>query len=100
MLNGLAVLLSLAFVSPLQPASTVPAPLTIRVVNPDGSPASSGIRVGIMIGFGKGVDRTQLDQVAQVTDGAVYIANTPAEVQKIFLEAISRRVCAPTCKTN
>jgi hypothetical protein len=53
-----------------------------------------------MIGFGKGVDRNELDQVAQATDGAVYIANTPAEIQKIFLEAIARRVCAPTCKKN
>jgi hypothetical protein len=51
----------------------------------------------IMIGFGKGVDRNELDKVAQATDGAVYIANTPAEIQKIFLQAMSRRVCAPTC---
>jgi hypothetical protein len=54
----------------------------------------------IMIGFGKGVDRNELDQVAQATDGAVYIANTTAEVQKIFLEAIARRVCSPNCKPN
>jgi hypothetical protein len=54
----------------------------------------------LMIGFGKGVDRSELDQVAQVTDGAVFIANTPAEIQKIFLEAIARRVCAPKCKKN
>jgi hypothetical protein len=54
----------------------------------------------LMIGFGKGVDRNELDQVARATDGAVFIANTPAEIQKIFLEAIARRVCAPTCKKN
>jgi hypothetical protein len=51
----------------------------------------------IMIGFGQGVDRSELDQIARATRGSVHIAHTPAEIQKIFLSAISRRVCAPNC---
>ncbi|MBC6463741.1 VWA domain-containing protein, partial [Actinomadura sp. HBU206391] len=51
----------------------------------------------IMIGFGKGVDRNELDQIAKETRGSVHIANTPEEIQKIFLAAMSRRVCAPKC---
>jgi hypothetical protein len=51
----------------------------------------------IMIGFGKGVDVRELQQIAKATRGSVYIANTPPEVQKIFLQAMSRRVCAPHC---
>lgn len=51
----------------------------------------------IMIGFGKGVDRNELAQIARATRGSVHIAHTPQEIQKIFLSAISRRVCAPNC---
>ncbi|WP_246491970.1 substrate-binding domain-containing protein [Actinomadura alba] len=51
----------------------------------------------IMIGFGKGVDRNELDLIAKETRGSVHIANTPQEIQKIFLAAMSRRVCAPNC---
>jgi hypothetical protein len=51
----------------------------------------------IMIGFGAGVDRGELDQIAKATRGSVHIAHTPTEIQKIFLSALSRRVCAPNC---
>ncbi|MGH3392336.1 MAG: VWA domain-containing protein, partial [Actinomadura sp.] len=51
----------------------------------------------IMIGFGKGVDRRELDRIAEVTRGSVHIAHTPQEVQKILLSAMARRVCAPAC---
>ncbi|MGH3243874.1 MAG: substrate-binding domain-containing protein, partial [Spirillospora sp.] len=45
-----------------------------------------------MIGFGKGVDRGELEQIAQVTNGSVQIAMTPQEIQKIFLQMLSRRI--------
>ncbi|TDD23623.1 VWA domain-containing protein [Actinomadura sp. KC06] len=45
-----------------------------------------------MIGFGPGVDRNELEQIAQVTNGSVQIAMTPAEIQKIFLKMLSRRI--------
>jgi secreted protein with Ig-like and vWFA domain len=45
-----------------------------------------------MIGFGKGVDRNELEQIAQATNGSVQIAMTPGEIQKIFLRMLSRRI--------
>jgi Bacterial extracellular solute-binding protein/von Willebrand factor type A domain len=56
----------------------------------------------IMFGYGKGVDRDALQQIADTTSGGgVYVAYTPAEMQKVVLEAISKRTCAPTCtRTN
>jgi hypothetical protein len=45
-----------------------------------------------MIGFGKGVDRNELEQIAAVTHGNVQVAQTPQEIQKIFLKMLSRRI--------
>ncbi|QXJ21327.1 substrate-binding domain-containing protein [Actinomadura graeca] len=45
-----------------------------------------------MIGFGKGVDRGELEQIAAATNGNVQIAMTPQEVSKIFLKMLSRRI--------
>ncbi|MEV3923206.1 substrate-binding domain-containing protein [Actinomadura coerulea] len=45
-----------------------------------------------MIGFGKGVDRGELEQIAAATDGNVQIAMTPGEISKIFLKMLSRRI--------
>ncbi|TMQ90263.1 VWA domain-containing protein [Actinomadura soli] len=45
-----------------------------------------------MIGFGAGVDRNELQQISQVTNGSVQTAMTPAEIQKIFLKMLSRRI--------
>ncbi|RAY11875.1 hypothetical protein DPM19_28295 [Actinomadura craniellae] len=46
----------------------------------------------IMIGFGPGVDRNELEQIAKATKGSVHIAQKPEDIQKIFLQALSRRV--------
>ncbi|WP_243711277.1 substrate-binding domain-containing protein [Actinomadura sp. KC216] len=45
-----------------------------------------------MIGFGRGVDRNELEQIARVTNGSVQTAMTPEEIQKIFLKMLSRRI--------
>ncbi|WP_242904646.1 substrate-binding domain-containing protein [Actinomadura terrae] len=45
-----------------------------------------------MIGFGKGVDRAELEQIASATGGNVQIAMTPQEISKIFLKMLSRRI--------
>lgn len=50
-----------------------------------------------MFGYGKGVDVSELRRIADATHGDTMVANTPAEVQKFFLQAVSRRVCAPNC---
>lgn len=45
-----------------------------------------------MIGFGPGVDRNELEQIAEVTGGGVAVAQTPEDIQKIFLQMLSRRM--------
>lgn len=51
----------------------------------------------VMIGFGKGVDSAALGQIARVTHGSVYIAQTPGDIARILREATSRRICFPKC---
>ena len=45
-----------------------------------------------MIGFGKGVDRGELEKIAAATNGNVQVAMTPQEISKIFLKMLSRRI--------
>ncbi|MFI0351295.1 substrate-binding domain-containing protein [Actinomadura sp. 9N407] len=45
-----------------------------------------------MIGFGNGVDRNELEQIAKVTGGGTAVAMTPQEISKIFLQMLSRRI--------
>ncbi|MFB4299260.1 substrate-binding domain-containing protein [Actinomadura sp. NTSP31] len=45
-----------------------------------------------MIGFGKGVDKAELEKIAAATDGNVQVAMTPQEISKIFLKMLSRRI--------
>ncbi|NYD44128.1 hypothetical protein BJY14_000111 [Actinomadura luteofluorescens] len=50
-----------------------------------------------MLGYGSDVDVNELRRIAQVTHGDAYVAETPGQIQAIFLEAVSRRVCEPGC---
>lgn len=54
----------------------------------------------IIIGFGKNADRAELEKLTSATEGGAYVAQTPEEVQRIFLEAISKRMCNPDCGNN
>ncbi|QFG24689.1 substrate-binding domain-containing protein [Actinomadura sp. WMMB 499] len=45
-----------------------------------------------MIGFGPGVDRNELEQIGEATGGGVAVAQTPQDIQKIFLQMLSRRM--------
>jgi hypothetical protein len=45
-----------------------------------------------MIGFGPGVDRNELEQIARLTGGATAVAQTPQDISKIFLQMLSRRI--------
>ncbi|WP_433227189.1 substrate-binding domain-containing protein [Actinomadura formosensis] len=45
-----------------------------------------------MIGFGKGVDRGELEQIAAATNGNVQVAQTRQEISRIFLKMLSRRI--------
>ncbi|MEU8120806.1 substrate-binding domain-containing protein [Spirillospora sp. NPDC049024] len=50
-----------------------------------------------MLGYGSGVDVNELRRIAEVTHGDAYVAETPGQIQGIFLKAVSRRVCEPDC---
>jgi hypothetical protein len=51
----------------------------------------------IAIGFGDAVDAGALDQITKPTGGATYTTDDPEQIGRIFLEAVSRRVCTPEC---
>jgi hypothetical protein len=50
-----------------------------------------------MFGLGDGVDVAELRRIARLTDGDAYVAETPGQVQALFLRALSQRVCEPDC---
>ncbi|MFB9468710.1 substrate-binding and VWA domain-containing protein [Nonomuraea salmonea] len=52
----------------------------------------------IVIAFGKGVDRDGLAQIAAATNGSLHEAQEPGEIIDVFLAALARRLCHPTCK--
>ncbi|GAA4969892.1 hypothetical protein HD597_008840 [Nonomuraea thailandensis] len=52
----------------------------------------------IVIAFGKGVDRAGLSQITAVTNGSLHEAEEPGEIIDVFLAALARRLCHPTCK--
>lgn len=49
------------------------------------------------IGFGPDIDPSELTKIAEATNGAVYVTEDPAQIRQVFLEAVSRRICAPNC---
>lgn len=51
----------------------------------------------VFIGFGPDVDMASMQKIGVETNGAAYHANKPQEVQRILLETIARRICAPQC---
>jgi hypothetical protein len=51
----------------------------------------------VFIGFGPDVDMAAMQKIAVQTNGAAYHALKPQDVQRIFLETIARRICAPEC---
>lgn len=51
----------------------------------------------ITIGFGPDIDVQALQAVADATEGKVYRASSAAEIQRVFLDAISLRACRPDC---
>ncbi|MFC7589892.1 substrate-binding domain-containing protein [Nonomuraea antimicrobica] len=52
----------------------------------------------IVIAFGKDVDRASLSQVTAATNGSLHEAQEPGEIIDVFLTALARRLCHPTCK--
>ncbi|MEU1384396.1 MULTISPECIES: substrate-binding and VWA domain-containing protein [unclassified Nonomuraea] len=52
----------------------------------------------VIIAFGKDVDRGSLSQIAAATNGSLHVAQEPGEIIDVFLGALARRLCHPTCK--
>ncbi|MBW8482128.1 VWA domain-containing protein [Actinomadura parmotrematis] len=51
----------------------------------------------ITVGFGPDVDTAALRRIGEATHGGVYVAERPADIRRIFAQAMARRVCAPSC---
>jgi Ca-activated chloride channel family protein len=51
----------------------------------------------IFIGFGPDVDMSSMQKIAVQTNGEAYHALKPQDVQRILLQTIARRICAPQC---
>ncbi|GAB2916834.1 substrate-binding and VWA domain-containing protein [Nonomuraea sp. NPDC052634] len=52
----------------------------------------------IVIAFGKGVDRDGLAKIVAATNGSLHEAQEPGEIIDVFLSALARRLCHPTCE--
>ncbi|MGI5269273.1 substrate-binding and VWA domain-containing protein [Nonomuraea sp. CA-218870] len=52
----------------------------------------------IVIAFGDGVDREGLTAITEATNGSLHVAQQPGEIIDVFLAALARRLCRPTCK--
>jgi hypothetical protein len=49
----------------------------------------------IVVGIGDAVDRTPLERITRETGGGVFIAEDPAQIGAVFLEALSLRTTTP-----
>ncbi|MEU7908747.1 substrate-binding domain-containing protein [Actinoplanes sp. NPDC049118] len=49
----------------------------------------------IVLGIGGAVDRPPLEQITEVTGGGVFVAEDPAQIGAVFLDALSLRTTAP-----
>ncbi|MFI6501537.1 substrate-binding and VWA domain-containing protein [Nonomuraea typhae] len=52
----------------------------------------------VVIAFGSGVDRAGLSEITTATNGSLHVAQEPSEIIEVFLAALARRLCHPTCK--
>nr|BFE86680.1 substrate-binding and VWA domain-containing protein [Planobispora longispora] len=52
----------------------------------------------VVLAFGDDVDRDTLSQVATATNGSLHVATEPGEIIDVFLSALARRLCHPTCR--
>lgn len=49
------------------------------------------------IGFGPDIDPSAQEKIAEATNGDVYVTQDPTRIRQVFLQAVSRRICAPDC---
>ncbi|HEY2076667.1 MAG TPA: hypothetical protein VGH53_10040, partial [Streptosporangiaceae bacterium] len=51
----------------------------------------------VILMFGRQGDFSALQQIANATGGVAFQVTNPAEIGKIFIEAVSQRMCAQGC---
>ncbi len=51
----------------------------------------------VVLAFGADLDRAALTQITSVTNGSLHVAQRPEEIIDVFLSALARRLCHPTC---
>ncbi|MBX6384051.1 MAG: VWA domain-containing protein [Microbispora sp.] len=51
----------------------------------------------IVVAFGKAADRRALGEIVAATGGQLYVAQEPGQIIDVFLSALARRLCHPTC---
>ncbi|MFC4586495.1 substrate-binding and VWA domain-containing protein [Sphaerisporangium corydalis] len=51
----------------------------------------------IVLTFGDDVDRAALNEITSITNGSLNVASDPGEIIDVFLSALARRLCHPTC---
>ena len=49
----------------------------------------------IVVGLGDSVDKAPLDQITDTTGGGVFVAEDPAQIEAVFLQALSLRTATP-----
>lgn len=54
----------------------------------------------IVVAFGKGADRAALNEIVSATNGQLYVAQEPGQIIDVFLSALARRLCHPTCTST
>jgi hypothetical protein len=54
----------------------------------------------VVIAFGDDLDRTALSQITAATNGSLHVATQPNEIIEVFLSALARRLCNPTCSAS
>ncbi|MDP9862783.1 MULTISPECIES: substrate-binding and VWA domain-containing protein [Streptosporangium] len=54
----------------------------------------------VVLAFGDDLDRAALGQVTAVTNGSLHVAQAPGEIIDVFLSALARRLCHPTCPAS
>jgi Ca-activated chloride channel homolog len=53
----------------------------------------------VILMFGREGDFSAMQQIADATGGVAYQVSNPAEIGKIFIEAVSQRMCAQGCES-
>ncbi|MGW4640491.1 substrate-binding and VWA domain-containing protein [Sphaerisporangium sp. NPDC004334] len=54
----------------------------------------------VALGADDAAGRRQMQAIAKATQGQAFFPNNALEIRKVFLEGISRRLCAPRCGTD